>query len=238
MRTKYEVYCLGGNKTAVIMKNLNERDGFDAIRKIMRKHAEVEQVAIVEKVEGDKCTFRMAGGEFCGNACRAVAEFMRRNYGKDKCSIMINRIEVKGKSNGMISEIVLSKSSLVRKVAHVNGRTLVEMNGITHVVVECEGNEELAIRIKNSVLDLISSVDALGVMFLEGSKINPFVWVERVKTFFNETACLSGSIAVALHLGSKTTRVVQPSGQAYLITVRGEKISASGRVEFLFSGEV
>ena len=104
MEKEYELYCLGGNVTAIITNTLDDHACLKVAEKIMKIHPKVEQVAMILKVEKDTCIFRMAGGEFCGNACRAIAEFMRLNYGFEKCNVIINGIEIKAKSDGKKSE--------------------------------------------------------------------------------------------------------------------------------------
>ncbi|MCL2228329.1 MAG: hypothetical protein FWC00_00705 [Firmicutes bacterium] len=228
---KFELYCLGGNETAIITKNLPDAEALVLSKQIMRENPEVEQVAIIESVKNNVCNFRMTGGEFCGNAVRAVAEFMRRNFGFSKSKIIINGIEIEGESNGRTSTITLPKKSLLREVKTLGGRTYVVMNGITHVVVDGRGDEVLARKIKDDATARGITNDAFGVMFLDGNKINPFVWVEKAQTFFNETACLSGSIAVSIFLNQ--TKIIQPTNETYTIEITDTKITAGGKVAFI-----
>jgi len=221
---RYEIYDLGGNPTAIIFI-----EGEISPEQIMKDNPEVEQVAIIQSVKGDVCTFKMAGGEFCGNACRAVAEFMRRNYNKSKCKIIINGIVIDANSDGKTSQIQLEQNSLVKTCFE----NFVIMNGITHVIVKGQGNETQARKIKKDANDRGITSDAFGVMFLDGNAINPFVWVETAKTFYNETACLSGSIAAAIYLGATKIEIIQPTGSPYLIAFDGKTITAKGEVKYV-----
>jgi len=188
---------------------------FTSADKIMKQESNVEQVCAIENIKGSTCTFKMAGGEFCGNACRAVAEFMRKNYGFGKSKIIINGIEVQATSNGETSQIIIAKKDLVKEITPVQ---CVFMNGITHIIIP----EEVG--------------DALGVMFVKENKINPFVLVPKAKTFFNETACLSGSIATALVLGG--TKIAQPTNETYSIEIDETEIKARGKVAFLYEKKI
>ncbi|MCL2569977.1 MAG: hypothetical protein FWE16_02095 [Firmicutes bacterium] len=239
MKIIYEIYDLGGNPTAIITKNVDTQTGINVSKQIMQKYPVVEQVAIIENVKDDTCTFRMAGEEFCGNAIRAVAYFMRKNYGKPCCTIITCGIKINAtKCDGKTSEIVLQKSTLLRGTRIVNGLTYIIMNGITHVVIPGKGNESLAKQVKKiaSKFGLVGS--AFGVMFLDGDKLNPFVWVETAQTFFNETACLSGSIAVAIYIKKDKAEIIQPTNQPYTITFDGDNIYAKGKVAFIKSDEI
>ena len=170
---------------------------------------------MITSVKGDVCTFRMAGGEFCGNACRAVAEFMRRRYGFTQSTIIINKIIIKATSDGETSQIVIPKKDLVKEIKPVQ---CVIMNGITHIIIPDDVG------------------DAMGIMFMKENKINPFVIVPKANTFFNETACLSGSIAAAMVSGDN--KIIQPTGQPYSIKIDESEITASGKVGFLYEKQI
>jgi diaminopimelate epimerase len=236
MKTRYEIYDLGGNITAIIPEMPNNFECLTIANKIMQQNPNVEQVAVIEKVNKNVCTFKMVGGEFCGNACRAVAEFMRRNFGFEKSKIIINGMKINAASNGETSEINIAKNNLVKETKNINGQFCVYMNGITQIIIPQNFKNNLQ-KAEEMIIDFekFNNIqDALGIMFLSGNKIDPFVWVVKAKTFFNETACLSGSIAAALFLGE--TDIVQPTGETYAIKFNKRFIKASGKVTFIKGG--
>ena len=233
MKTEFEIYNPGGNITAIITTKLTAKEALIVSQEIMTQYPEVEQVAMILDVYNDVCTFKMVGGEFCGNACRCVAEFMRRNYGFGKSKLVINDIKLLGTSNNNESEITLNKSDLIEQVKNVNGNYCVFMKGITHIIIPNKGDVKLAIQIKSDYEKQNKIGDALGVMFLDNNSINPFVWVERAKTFFNETGCLSGSIAAAIFIGKNETTLTQPSWADYSITIKDNLITAKGPISFV-----
>lgn len=80
-------------------------------------------------------------------------------------------------------------------------------------------------------LGLTQSVPAAGVMFVKKQNgvisINPVVWVRDIKTLFYETACASGTTAVALAEAIRSKRksramfsVLQPSGKLLKVLIR------------------
>ena len=232
---RYEIFDLGGNPTAIILENVGKQDGIEIAKQIMQAHPIVEQVAIIESMNDETCTFRMAGGEFCGNAIRAVAEYMRRTHGKEKSRITICGIEIDATSDGISSEISLPKKSLLvgKKDFYII------MNGINHAILMGEGDEAKAMDVKSKAEKIGLVGDAFGVMFVgENLKINPFVWVTQAQTFFNETACLSGSIAVAVALEKNLADIIQPTGEIYRISINNDKISARGKVAFISEGVI
>lgn len=130
---------------------------------------------------------------------------------------------------------------------------IVELEGITQVVAALPRSnntpEELK-RIGFSILKrlkLITPVPATGVMFVsrkdKNIKIDPVVWVRDVKTLFYETACASGTTAVAvlefLKEGKGRARfsVIQPSGKKLLAQVEKSnlniQVAIGGKVKIL-----
>lgn len=91
-------------------------------------------------------------------------------------------------------------------------------------------------------LGLTQSVPAAGVMFVKKQNgvisIDPVVWVRDIKTLFYETACASGTTAVAIVEALKQKRninsfpILQPSGVSLLATVR----ISNSRVSFVEIG--
>lgn len=244
MDVKYEIYDLGGNPTAVILADLSKSDGLAAQREIMQEHPDIEQVALIQKTEGETCHFRMAGGEFCGNAIRAVAGYMHRNHNAPESKIIINGINVHAKAilgPGLTpgNEITIDKDILLKEVKKIDGKTVVILNGITHVIIDDpDVDGDSVARIKNDFNRKGITAEAFGVMLLNGEDLNPYVWVESAQTFFNETACLSGSIAVALHRGTEKCTVIQPTGAPYTITITPTQITASGPIQYLDTGTI
>ena len=239
-KINYEIYDLGGNTTAIISSNLSDEKCLEVADKIMKANTDVEQVAMIISVRKNTCTFKMAGGEFCGNACRAVAEYMRKNYNVDRCSIEIDGIKIKGASNCKTSEIIIAKKDLIKRIES-NGLYCVFMNGITFVVkqkIEGESNKQIAESIKQQFGKDNKIEQALGIVLIEDERIDPFVWVTKANTFFNETACLSGSIAAAMFLkqnkiGKKV--IIQPTNEKYTISIGKTNIKASGKVFYIKS---
>ncbi|MDR1102052.1 MAG: hypothetical protein LBL34_06870 [Clostridiales bacterium] len=202
---EYKIYNPGGNKTALVMGLEYDYKGVNS--EIMRDNPDVEQVGFVAT---DGYELKMAGGEFCGNACRCAANYylggkqgeieLETAAGKVKCGI-----------NERGETWVELPKPTPRAIAE--GIYLVEMEGITHIVID-----------KASV-----GAKCVGVIPYESGAINPFVWVRDINTFFNETGCLSGSVAVASVMDVGKLR--QPSQADYKIEKNDLSIKVSGTVE-------
>lgn len=113
---------------------------------------------------------------------------------------------------------------------------IVPFAGISQVITDQKLSTNSPDRIKQigyrilQALDLTQTVPASGVIFTTRNKaclsIKPVVWVKGIKTLFYETACASGTTAVAIVEALKLKRnlnsfpILQPSGISLLATVR------------------
>ena len=145
-----------------------------------------------------------------------------------------------------------------------DGYYLVNMEGITHLVITPEFSKEFLSDksdIKAQAIELLNKFDLLskpaaGVIFVGEQdsigrySIHPCVYVSSINTMFYETACGSGTIAAGLvfcYLDKKSINVplIQPSGKvihAVIDVSNGEVTSAviSGPVysdKILYKGD-
>jgi len=133
----------------------------------------------------------------------------------------------------------------------------IKMEGITHIVVKAEKTKKIFNAkkydkeiFKQMALNIINKYNietsnAIGVMFLEKInkkiKLHPTVWVKTIDTLFYETACASGTAAVAIlktidKNSSQKLEVIQPSSKiitANTILKNGVLINAiiSGKIK-------
>jgi len=243
-RYKYVIYKPGGNNTAlvetmvtdpVLKKSVNDL--------IMAKNPTVEQV-----------------GEFCGNATRCAAfTFLKKRPGSVliKTSGVRNKLQAGVDLKGNVwSEMPIYSD--ISKIKFVDGLYIVPLQGITQVVVYRQAKfssvraaKAQAVKILK-LLNLDVTQKASGVMFVTRKNslaIEPVVWVRSIKTLFYETACASGTTAVALveALKNKSSLinlpVLQPSGEAIAVSVdlikeKFSKARISGQIKLFGKGEV
>jgi len=229
-------------------KIYHARSIFIVQNEIMKKNREVEQVGIILNVQNDICTFRMVGDEFCGNACRCAAAYMKTNYGKMKSRLFINALEVGGEADCLSSKITLKEKKLIRKLTpRKDGSILVEMNGMTIIVGDNPSLAENYDQIKTELAWEEPIPPAIGVMYIkkENNQLFPFVWVRDADTFFEETGCVSGSIAAALFLKEKQqivgdfkTSIRQRCGSEYSVSFVNGQIGVAGEVLFVKKNSV
>jgi diaminopimelate epimerase len=254
----------GGNDTALVFDDVNPRDYKDINTYIQNKNPEIEQVMFVDNdLPLPKGT--MAGGEFCGNATRSLGYYLLK--GKDGSV----DLSISG-TNAPLKVVVKDKSAHTQMPIIKDTRSVtflatatyqVKLEGITHLVFEPESEQAKSFshidnieEQKSLARKLLNEYDLLqepaaGVMALNENhgllELNPFVYVRDVDTFYAETACGSGSVAVGLVLTKRQSHSIhnieirQPSGHSIFVDVdfaNGffEKASIKGKVDILYEG--
>ena len=114
---------------------------------------------------------------------------------------------------------------------------IVALEGITQVIsyrpLKISSKEEIKLQGYKILekLRLTQSVPAAGVMFAKKQygiiSIDPVVWVRDIQTLFYETACASGTTAIALAEANRLERksravfsVLQPSGKLLKVLLK------------------
>lgn len=250
---EYSIYKPAGNDTAFVYGTDYTSDEKKIINDaIMAKNSNVEQVGFLN-ING-KTELQMAGGEFCGNATRSAAfEYLKGQVGNVKmivnCNDIVNAgVDVNGKA---WCEIPLpAETNIVTQKEP--GIFIIKMNGMTTIVIQENVFEQYLENRKNLKkigMNFIKKYEleeskAVGVIFCEREndllKINPIVWVKSINTTFYETACGSGTIAVAIleafqKKSSQSIDIIQPYGMIITaeVTYSNEKI-----LKAVITGEV
>jgi histidine racemase len=256
----------GGNDTALVFDHVLPHDYREVNSYVQQKKPTIEQVMFVQP-DKDPPTGNMAGGEFCGNATRALGYYLLE--GKDGTI----SLRISGANSPLVVSVIKGMSQtempIINDPACVQsldkGIFLVHLEGITHLVLEPTSkqaeqivsldnidNQKMAAR---ELLEKYKLMEhpASGVMALSKRKneisMLPYVYVKAVDTFYAETACGSGSVAVGLVLAKqrqsslKKLGIYQPSGKNIFVDVdfienRFVGASISGEVEILYEGEM
>ena len=248
MEYKYETYsCNNGNPTAIITNCIDENI-YPNIAEQLYKTREVDQIAVILKIEDNKCTFQLVNGEFCGNACLSISSYMYENYQiKDIIIInkiidkngIINDIRIISKYENNIGNLIIPKELFLTKDKKDNQEYYkTNMNGIEHIIIPKSygnKNEEYAKKEISKLEKKNKIQDILGIIFLENNIIDPYIWINRIKLLQHQQSCLSGSIAALEYLKTKKgitkTKIIQPTGEAYEITIKKNNIHISGNVK-------
>ncbi|MBF8982922.1 diaminopimelate epimerase [Lutibacter sp. B2] len=239
------------NMTVFVADQIPRSKHIKVAQKIMNYNSiYAEQVGFIEKPmdeNSEACArLQMMGGEFCGNATRALAATL---VYKEYCEVendgkkVIVPLEVSGADNIICCEVEPINNRSFRSTASmplhkgikdfsiayngkVYGGILVEFPGIAHLVIDSKDVDSKKMffqAVKNHMN--ISEYDALGIMFYkeEESYIEPLVYVKETDSLIWERGCGSGSSAVAIALSYKYKKGVdviinQPGGELQVIT--------------------
>lgn len=246
-----------GNVTAVIFDKLLEIDRKLLNQRIMDSwksnhpdQPEIEQCCFITTSHHPEAMARieMLGGEFCGNATRSSIWLITKGIdyqGLIEVSGVSRPLEFLVKDGEVILEMPLPEKGHL--VEDVEEGSLVHLDGISHLVVTAdkelaEPRELLELLLKTNKYDCASS-PAFGVSYFDQrtGAAKFCVWVKAVDTIFDESACGSGTCAIAIaktseNKQSQELEILQPSGK----TIRAvtELNGASGVAKAFIAGKV
>lgn len=253
MYTTYTILNPSGNTTALVDfdgTRLTAAQRKDVNDQIMSKHPEVEQVGFIYPTV-DGMSLQMAGGEFCINASRAVTYIYYLRSRQYTCKMSVSGYT--GVVYGEVRDSIVSANITwpLPTIRMIGGYQIVDLPGITHVIVDAPERPTDSMRLKKTAqqlmqrLGLQSRYPALGVMYVykEQSQIYlfPVVYVRDIDTLIYETACGSGTIAASYVALSKYTQqsitltYIQPSSKALTATLMKTKselaVNISGPID-------
>lgn len=225
----------GGNPTILLMGSDNIDPMFRpriAASLMDPLHLHAEQVGFVT-LSSTRPRLEMMGGEFCGNACRCVATLLAMETGQDgewaiDVSGVDRPIKVWANTHGTATEAwsEVPVHTTPDCITEVNvGIHRVDMDGITHLLLDAERHmlpedfEEASTWLRKEFeLEDLPAVGCIWYMDDEGEHaIFPSVWVRDTGTTYLESACGSGTMALAQLIardvgGDLELDVYQPSG--------------------------
>lgn len=199
-----------GNITAFVVYPVDPRLRVAYGKKLMEELKDeynVEQVGfIAPSFEDQPLRLDMMGGEFCGNASRAYGYYCAQCAGIEGEKEV--EVYVSGHQGPLYVNVDMQNKKAEIEMPRAKKLSIVEINGIdynavifegiAHLIVEGEEDEELAKELIKE-LQTIYDEEAYGVLFLdkEKSEMVPYVFVKEAETLVREGSCGSGSAAVA-----------------------------------------
>jgi diaminopimelate epimerase len=184
----------------------------------------------------------LAGGELCGNATLSAAALLGAHLGRRSFEMTTSDhparrpVWVTLLDDGVVC-CALDGLPMHREDRRVDGQavSVVDMGGIVHVLIEgaLPQNTRGRHRAVTGHLGLDGRA-AVGVCWFQrrddAAVIEPIVRVKTAagETLIHESACGSGSIALAAVTGCRT--IHQPAGQAITVTISGERTTLSARI--------
>jgi diaminopimelate epimerase len=260
---KYFKVNPGGNITAIVKGEFNKSRRIKIARAILQSDKKVEQVGFWQapRLKKSAARLQMMGGEFCGNASRSLAYLIFRESGIKKMQLECSGFpkpllcEIYAKGKALTCAITINSN--VFKLKKIAGYDLVIMPGIVYLIIHGKINKNKAKQIlaslgllKKPAVGIISIQKKSAKLVVSGKSkksaefsIKAFVWVKATKTFYEETACASGTIAAAFcirKLQSKNNQfrsknkffITQPSRSVFSVNFKGRLCILNGPILF------
>jgi len=189
----YRLIDTAGQVTAIITDPTKLSQRAKLAQSIMTNNPLVEQVGFLDGVN-----FTMMGGELSINGLLAGA-FVIGQSGK------INNLNFNLNEN--IITLTLPKSIVVTVE-----KNIIQLRGITYSVEKgIPTTNTISPQTKQALQKLTLDSPAAGIIYYEGARIKPLIYVQQTNSYKWENACGSGSLAFALF--SSLRNIIQPSGQ-------------------------
>lgn len=244
------VTAAGGNGTAIeIIDASLRREDYESRGKTLCDDFEAQGAEQAGFLVIDENHFEMAGGEFCGNATRSAAVILYEHESQVPLQFTVSGFD--GTVHATVDRLTdttffvaatfpgMRVKSEEVMLEDGSPASIVDLGGIVHVVVEGklpETADEYSMQHRKIVDQFdLSHRDAVGVVWYEKSggvvHMHPVVWVRAVDTFYYETSCGSGTIAVGGVTGFSS--IIQPSGMAISAEIAEDRVILKSEMEIV-----
>lgn len=242
------VTAAGGNGTAIeIIKEALTREDYESRGKVLCDDFEPLDAEQAGFLVLDENHFEMAGGEFCGNATRSAAVLLHLENQEENMSFTVSGFD--GIVNASVKSLTdttffveVAFPGMQAKTEQVtledgSPASIVDLGGIVHVVIEGKfpsAEDEYSAAHRDIVSRFnLGNREAVGVVWYEKTAdaviMHPVVWVRAVDTFYYESSCGSGTIAVGRVTGVPS--IVQPSGMTISADINEDGIVLKSEME-------
>ena len=200
-----------------------------AAARLMQAEPLAEQVGFLAGGDGRHICFRMAGGEFCGNAAMSAAVLRAADAQETDANFTVEfqqagtcvTVSVQSNADGSYTGTVLMpqpQSVAYRALPGGKRLPVVTFAGIAHVVVQSPMEKAQAEKLAPIWCEALQT-QAVGIMRYdcETDRLTPLVYVPSADTLYWENSCASGTAAVGCFLAQQTDKpfeksIKQPGG--------------------------
>lgn len=255
MKLEFTKVSPSGNMTILIWSDVERAEQAKIANILMdcTYHLGAEQVGYVEESQNPKAIahLQMMGGEFCGNATRSLAFMLvARKFPNILIENSIARfyltvsgveepleveVECDNNNNPLSAKVQMPIYNNINSVCKKENVDLVSLEGISHIIVDNDKNPFNKDSYKDDFIEFrdnlnLQNKEAVGVMWKTVEEDNtismePVVWVKETDSYYYETSCGSGTVALALAIAKESSniyqqfKIYQPSGKYILAIV-------------------
>jgi len=277
MKLEFTKVSPSGNMTILVWSKVKREEYAKIANILMdcTYHLGAEQVGYVEESQNPKAIahLQMMGGEFCGNATRSLAFMLVARKSPNiiiKNSIAKFYLTVSGVQEPLEVEVecdsdkkpISAKVQMpiynsIDSVCQIDGVNLVSLEGISHIIIDNDKTPFNQESYKDDLREFrdnlnLQNKEAVGVMWKRVEDDNsismePVVWVKETDSYYYETSCGSGTIALALSIAKESNnpyqefKIYQPSGKYILAIVERDdneflKAYIKGAIDIIAEG--
>ena len=200
-----------GNITLIVETPVLRESQSRIAARLMALCNDAQQVGFLENPSDTAAQIRlqMMGGEFCGNASISAAALTASTNGIDSGNICLEvsgvdkplDITIEKQNESVYSGTVnMPMSERIESIC-IDGKSfpIVHFEGISHIIADCTLDRSFAEANIRAVCNELNA-DALGIMFVDGDRLEPFVYVASTDSAVWEGSCASGTTAVGAYM--------------------------------------
>lgn len=234
-------------------KHLTEQYSRIASRLMSYDSVHAEQVGFIEQAQQDgaRAHLQMAGGEFCGNACMALAAWLAWENGlgpNERTEVRLGVSGAEGLVNCRVNRLAdeyycqldmpVPQRLEQRTISYEGSEwnlAMVRYPDFLHVVIEAEIICEDSRKRAESLAKLLGSVSEwsmVGILLYQPvrNELAPLIYVPELDSLVWERGCGSGTASVGAYLAWKqqkdtSVEIRQPGGTIHVdATWRGQEV--------------
>ncbi|WP_338533620.1 diaminopimelate epimerase [Paenibacillus peoriae] len=217
-----------------------------------------EQVGFIEKSKKKvNAHLQMAGGEFCGNACMALAAYIASEQGLEHNDLKEILLEVSGTDELIMCQVKKKENEyycqVTMPIPNKVEQRMIEYDGIDldmiivryqeyiHIVLEVEQFDEAMRKRAQTLARLLGLTlgdKLIGILLYksESNELAPLIFVPQLDSLIWERGCGSGTASLGAYLAWKNKKKIvaevrQPGGVIKVIAEFNRNEVASLKIE-------
>ncbi|MGP0580078.1 diaminopimelate epimerase [Paenibacillus peoriae] len=213
-----------------------------------------EQVGFIEKSKKKvNAHLQMAGGEFCGNACMALAAYIASEQGLEHNDLREILLEVSGTDKLILCQVKKKQNEyccqVTMPIPNKVEQRMIKYDGIDldmiivryqeyiHIVLEVEQFDEAIKKRAQTLARLLGLTlgdKLIGILLYksESNELAPLIFVPQLDSLIWERGCGSGTASLGAYLAWKNKKeivaeVMQPGGMIKVVAdFNGDEIAS------------
>jgi len=219
----YHLVDTAGEISAIVTSPIGQKSLVKAAVTIMKVNNRIEQVGFLDPYDAktDCARFRMMGEELSVNGLVAGAGLLMKR--QKQTSIMLRSSIMNNLITATLNNDFVNLQ-FPRSIVRSEINNTITFKGLTFLLLpSLPSTSIVSLTQKQLLRKLAADNPASGLIYYQGSRIAPLLYVRATNSYVWEQSCGSGSIAYALYSGRK--RIKQPSGEHVSTAITNSNIN-------------